>query len=212
MLLCFIIFHPLSEDSLRLCDFTSATIQASSGYLQYDWGFGGINSNLSIQSVGNYVLEVIDSNGCKIRDSVEVLLEESNIELFVFDSLYCRGGQAEIYLHGRSTVDSLHWIGGGSDTAFLIVDQDTALTLQAWKGDSLCMFYDTIQISKTELTFNPEIQNVDCHGDSTAYIKLNAQGGKGHKTYYWSSGFNSDSELTGDTVWVWTIWAVFGIH
>ena len=59
--------NPLSEDSLRLCDFTSATIQASSGYLQYDWGFGGINSNLSIQSVGNYVLEVIDSNGCKIK-------------------------------------------------------------------------------------------------------------------------------------------------
>ena len=199
--------NPLPQDSLKLCDFTSASIQASLGYLQYDWDSGGVNSNLSVQSVGSYGLEVIDSNGCKIRDAVEVILEESNIELFVFDSLYCRGGQAEIYLYGRSTVDSLNWIGGGSDTAFLIVNQDTTLTLHAWKGDSLCMFYDTIQILKTELTFNPEIRNVDCHGNSTAYIKLNVHGGKGHKTYYWSSGFNSDSVgglLTGNysiTVW-----------
>lgn len=184
---------PISYDSLFLCDLNGAEIYANPQYISYQWNHGGNTAAVPLPSVGQYYLSVTDSNQCDLFDSAFVDLIQSSTSIISYDSLFCKGGYAWMFLLDRQDVDSLVWLGGAQDSFQLNIMHDTVIYLETWKGDSACYIKDSLSLLTTELYLSPSLTNVQCFGESDAFINLNVQGGKGSKYYYWNTGQTSDS-------------------
>lgn len=100
------------------CPGDSLVLTAESGFASYVWSDGSTEETLVVKSTGNYVVEVVDSDGCKgfsqnITVSVdpELMPEISSGDVFEF----CEGESVTIELEGVDVDESLiSWSDEGS--------------------------------------------------------------------------------------------------
>jgi len=63
----------INADVPDICGSTSITIITDSGYKNYLWNNNSNNLSLTVNEPGVYWVEVVDSNNCKGRDSINIL-------------------------------------------------------------------------------------------------------------------------------------------
>jgi len=90
----------LGADTM-LCQSTTYQLNAGSGYPSYHWSNGANTQIVNIIQSGNYVVQVTDSKGCMMSDTIQVLLMNVNAGN---DTTICKGTSATLTVSGVQQV------------------------------------------------------------------------------------------------------------
>ncbi len=90
----------IGNDTIRSCKFDSLQLNASSGFVAYNWSTGATSQNAYIKSTGKVVLTATDSFGCIAKDSAIVSVLSPKIA--PRDTVVCKGTQVTL----RSSINS----------------------------------------------------------------------------------------------------------
>ncbi|MEM6262635.1 MAG: PKD domain-containing protein [Bacteroidota bacterium] len=159
----------------------------------YQWSNGATTSLIDVRKSGDYLLEVIDNNGCAGQDLIRVDFHpEVFLQPLSLKNVSCYGrkdGEMSVSLSGGVAPLHLSWAHGAGGnqlkglpggTYFPTVEDATgcmyALTPQTiFEPDSLLITLDTLQ-------------EAGCPADSTGFIKVQVSGGNTPYKYEWSDG------------------------
>ena len=202
-----IIVNPLVNNIACYGDSTgSITLNISGGINPYSVDWGSVDTNNLIAGFYNYT--VIDSNGCLLQDSVEVLQEEQidyNLNIL---NIQCYGdstGFIEIDMQLNSGLPpyQFSWAGPNSfsstfEDIYTLFAGSYSLTIT---DASMCIVDTTIDL--TQPINIPQINNystsdyngfdISCTGFSDGWIDLDISAGYPPFTYLWSNQSNQDS-------------------
>lgn len=135
-----------------LCKNDTLLLDAGTGYSSYSWTSGG-NSQIEKITQGNgYVyLEVVDVNLCTLVDSIQIFLDDAQVDLGK-DTLICQGTSTELIVSNQFL--EIEWSTGiTTDTTITITDAGDywIRTVDSVK----CVEYDTINISLSTQNIEP---------------------------------------------------------
>lgn len=175
----------LGKDTV-LCANTSVTLHAGSSFLTYKWSDGSSDSVLTVSQPGIYWVQVSDSCGNGIRDSITI--NPYNVAISIGpDRSICYNDTLQ--LHGPAGFLNYQWYNdykiSSLSSQHVIVQPltDTSYYLRVEKLPG-CFAYDTVKI---KVNNSPPIQlgpdKSFCKGDSAL---LDA--GLGFSKYLWSNG------------------------
>ncbi len=191
------------------CPETGGRIDAVAGggsgsTYQYHWNQGATESGIKGLASGIYTLEISDSIGCKLIQSVELKnLDSLIIRPLVFD-VSCFGKEdGKIFLDfssGKLPI-TINWAQGG--------DQKQLTELKAGKytvfarDDNGCLASTEIEVRTPELLF--VLLDVSGSTGSDGSAKTNVSGGTPPYTYFWSTGEKNSEirDLAPGDYWVY---------
>jgi gliding motility-associated-like protein len=94
------IFHPLPivaiAGSTSICATSSTFLIVNGNFVSQFWNTGSVNDSLLVNSVGQYWVEVTDSNGCKARDTVMISIDTLPVVSIIDTIYFCPGTQVTI--------------------------------------------------------------------------------------------------------------------
>ncbi len=98
-----------------LCPGGNASLDAGSGYINYDWSPGGSGNPLSISSPGNYIVTVTDMNGCTAVNNFEAVEHALPIVGISTPDILplCVGTGGTVEIHGLDGGVSIEWFKNG---------------------------------------------------------------------------------------------------
>lgn len=64
------------DETIGICDGTSATLTADNGFVSYLWNTGATSESISVATQGTYTVEIENANGCKKTKSFTVVVSE----------------------------------------------------------------------------------------------------------------------------------------
>ena len=79
----------LGADTTLICDGTSQTIDAGTGFVSYLWSDGSTAQTLSATTAGTYTVVGTDVNGCTASDSM--VLDILTVDIIQNDTTICEG-------------------------------------------------------------------------------------------------------------------------
>ena len=196
-LLCFgesnaIIF--IATDASGLVDYS---LTDSLGDMVYFNSTISLFDTIGDLSAGEYTIELIDNNLCDIREEVHILQADS---LF-FDDLQVQ----HIECYGQNLGSVAYKLLGGTSPYYFLLNGDTIAPLQDMQGyyniDNLIpsdytikvfdangchrsLDFEILEAAEMVFSINSFSDTINCFGDSTAYINLNASGGTPDYTFY----------------------------
>ncbi|MBN1339188.1 MAG: gliding motility-associated C-terminal domain-containing protein [Bacteroidales bacterium] len=160
-----------------ICAGTSLTLNAGSGFVNYNWMDGWSLQYYDVASSGLYAVEVTDVYGCSGSDEISVAVSNPQVNLGP-DTLFCEG--ETVLLDAGSGFLTYIWQDGSSSQTFTVdtggyysvtvIDQ---YTCQAGSDITLEYFLQP----KAALEDYAEL----CNGDT-----LTLSGPEGDYTYYWN--------------------------
>ncbi|MFN7325038.1 MAG: hypothetical protein ACK5SQ_00495 [Chitinophagales bacterium] len=171
---------PYNCDGLR-------TIEASAGFLQYNWSTGGTTSLLTVDQPGQYEVTVTDGNGCTGTNSLFVSIPASPTASIQGGAAFCTG-QTSLLTAGGNAI-SYTWSTGATEP---FIQVTTGGTYSLTVSDVLSCTASA-SISVTEWN-NPAptllTEAVDCEGTMRIRTTDNYPG------YNWSTGAAGPSIVT----------------
>jgi len=182
------------------------SVYADSGYPPYQYFIDGV-LNMSPPpydtvffnnlSAGTYVLSVMDTVNCLIRDTVRITDPNYPLQaLAASKTTTCYGqdqGTAVVQGAGGTSPYSYNWYNSGQ-VSFSFNDSVYGLFAGTYYAEVTdangCDTFATINViqPQTPLTASIQIMDVACKGDSTGYIVSTAGGSYAPYSYYWLSG------------------------
>lgn len=179
-------------------------------------GFGSMSEDISDLVAGEYLLEVMDANGCAASDTLELTAPITAQFTFAITGTDCNGdpvGAIDVNVDAGEVPMSFAWTGpngftsNNEDLTGLAIGDYTATITDA----AGCVSTYTGTVSGPEpllagayLSFYGQY-NLQCLGDSTGAIELDPQGGNGPFTVdvdgpggYSSSAFDHSALVAGD--------------
>ncbi|PSL07595.1 gliding motility-associated C-terminal domain-containing protein [Cecembia rubra] len=173
----------------------SANVTGGTGPYTYLWNTGATTPTISNLGPGIYTVTVTDANGCRARESIEVLPAPNwRLNLEALNPVSCFGGNdgsIQLSLSNAREPVSIRWSHG-------VVDQLFAGNLRAGTysveiTDALgCIITSTFNVREPEiLNMNEVVENSQCAGSNNGSISLNVTGGSAPYTFRWSHGPNS---------------------
>ena len=181
-------------------------VYADSGYPPYQYFIDGVlNTNpppydtafFNNLSAGTYVLSVMDTVNCLIRDTVTITDPNYPLQaLAASKTTTCYGkdqGIAVVQGAGGTLPYSYNWYNSGQ-VSFSFNDSVYGLFAGTYYAEVTdangCDTFATINViqPQTPLTASIQIMDVACKGDSTGYIVATAGGSYAPYSYYWLSG------------------------
>jgi gliding motility-associated-like protein len=78
--------HFLPMDTI-VCSYLGALIQPNNDFLQYSWSTGETGKSIQVKTAGEYILNVIDQQGCRGSDSIRIALKDCEA-LLVFPNAF----------------------------------------------------------------------------------------------------------------------------
>ena len=225
----------LSSDSVVVCDTSlggTAYAYAAGGSPQYDsvyvftwydsnWGIISDSAIITGLGIGDYFLEVTDSNGCQAN--IPITISTPELPLVLTPQLFgvvCTGdstGSAIVFAGGGTAPYDFHWTNlTGSllnATSTGIVTRDTVLGLSA--GSYHLLVTDASGCTK-EMVFNIDepsvrleiqevlvVDSIDCYGDLEGRAIVNMVSGSGSPaySYYWDNGEITEEALSLSGGW-----------
>jgi surface protein len=197
-------------------DFGEVTLLASSvnGGLSAEWTLDGntISNSLSVDSleVGTYIVNLIDSSGCQLQESITIMLPPSiSIDVLNINNATCFGhndGFIEVMANGGTGELYYSWTDGNQ----ILADSNYIENLTAESYilniiDSLgCTKTDTFIITQpNEIQINNIIlSDVTCFGENDGSISFQVTGGVGSYNYNWNpsifTGTNQNDLVPGN--------------
>ncbi len=125
-----------------LCLGNTKLLNAGANYAHYDWDDTTSNPVRTIDSTGNYYVEVTDNFGCKTRDTVNIYFSPGPIFSLGNDTALCPGD--ELRLEIPTGLDPYDWSTGDSTESIFASDS----TFWGEATDSIgCKSRDTIVLS-----------------------------------------------------------------
>ncbi len=181
-------FLNLGNDTI-LCNNTNFTLHAGSSFMTYLWKDGTTDSVLTVSKSGIYWVEVTDSCGNSLRDSITI--NTSNLTINIGpDRTKCNNDT--LHLNAPGGFLSYEWSNNYNISSItsqnVIVNPsiDTSYYFKAEKSPG-CFAYDTIKIKVNQspiINLGPD--KSFCKGDS-AVLKAD----NGFMQYQWSNGSTS---------------------
>ena len=177
---------------LAFCADDSVTLSAPSGFA-YLWSTGDSSADLTVSSTGDYLVSVIDGNGCvsPASDSVSVLVNPLPAQpvITASDSLtFCQGDS--VILSGPAGF--VYQWSNSDTTQNILVSNSETFTLAVIDGNGcVSPLSDSVEVVVNPLPAQPTVQASGplefCAGDS---VTLSGPAGF---TYAWSNGASGQS-------------------
>ncbi|MEI6139407.1 MAG: PKD domain-containing protein [Mariniphaga sp.] len=87
-------FHPIPVFSLgndsTICNPENIVLKAGNQFQSYLWSTGGATPNITVKTPGNYSVNIVDNNGCKATDAVNIAFtDRPKIDLSKLETLIC---------------------------------------------------------------------------------------------------------------------------
>lgn len=122
-------------NNVTSCSNQTVTLNAGSGFVGYDWSNGATTQTINPTNTGNYIVNVINSNGCVGTDTVFVTINQAPIINLGADTTICLNGRISYFFPGfTSTV----WSTGDTSPSLVLI------------GDSLNLGANTISLTVTD--------------------------------------------------------------
>ena len=182
------------------------SVYADSGYPPYQFFIDGVlNSNpppydtafFNNLTAGTYVLAVVDTVNCMMRDTVTISDPDYPLQAFAASkTTTCYGeddGIAVVKGTGGTPPYTYNWYNSGQ-ISFSLNDSVYGLFAGTYYAEVTdangCDTFATINViqSQTPLTASIQIMDVACKGDSNGFIVATAGGSYSPYTYVWLSG------------------------
>lgn len=170
-----------------ICTNLALTLEGPDDMEFYIWNGVSTNSQtLKVSKQNIYRLEVIDSFGCRFKDSLVVNTKPHSTFDLGPDTSICPG--ASFTIVGPGALNSFVWNDTASQSADLIVNKGGTYHLTA-KNSFSCPYSDTIVISEYALpVFDLGGTKEFCEGGIVV-----VQGPSNHTSYTWSHGGDKDT-------------------
>jgi len=166
-----------------ICMGDTVTFSAPTHYTAYQWNTGGISASIKAFEVGEYMLTVTDTNGCKTSDSVDISsvwpLPQPDLGT---DKMVCTG--SSILLNPGNFTRYL-WHNSNTSPNFTAKANGT-YTVQVWDNNG-CTATDTMKITAQLPLPESFLRPID---SMCQYEKLNLAPNGIFKSYSWSTGSN----------------------
>lgn len=177
----------------------SAQVMANGGMAPYSyfWSNGGNEALLDSVLAGTYIIDIMDSNGCLLKDTT-VINEPFDINISLSQSIDvdCPGGSSgylEVVAFGGTGTLSYNWSNGSTSP---VANNLTAgiynLVITDANGCTKT-FIDTIS-DPDALASVFDITNATCHDSENGAAAISNTGGTAPYAYLWSTG------ATGNTI------------
>lgn len=185
-----------------LCFGDTTTIQSSvnggTPTYSYLWNNGVTTNDLNGVGAGNYLLTIIDDNGCEILKNI-TLTEPDEIELTpnpVITNLLCfqdGSGAIDLSINGGVSPFTYLWNNGSLDLNIANLNAGN-YQLTVTDNNNCVFIEDFIVDEPNELSLSYTQINVDCFGNSTGEIDITVAGGTPNYSYSWSN-LSSNEDL-----------------
>ena len=184
------------------------TIQGGSSPYTINWNTGQITEDLQNLPGGNYIVTVIDANGCSANGSINIIQPTSPLSISgSTTNVNCyngSNGSIDVTVSGGTFPYTYDWsnnaisqdllnIGAGAYT--VIVTDNNNCTINA--------SYSVTQPA-SGISISNNVQNVTCNGGSNGAININVNGGSGPYTYSWSN-MSVDEDQFNLTAGIYTV-------
>jgi|GEM_PF-709455 len=173
----------------------TANVTGGTGPYTYQWSNGATTPTISNLGPGTYTVIVTDSNGCRERQTIEILPAPNwRLNLEALSPVSCFGGNdgsIQLSLTGAREPVSIRWSNGVEDQLFIgnLVAGTYSVEIEDAFG---CIITSSFNIREPEiLTLNEVVENSQCAGFNNGSITLNVSGGSAPYTFRWSHGANS---------------------
>ncbi|MDO6808355.1 T9SS type A sorting domain-containing protein [Zobellia galactanivorans] len=162
----------------------------------YIWSNGESNQNLVGVTAGEYILEVVDDNGCSATTTAIVKpapdpLQITDTNITHASEYQANDGSISLQLDGGAFPFDISWLRLSDNSP--IGDQETISGLSAGfylvsiSDDNNCSISETYEITQPDIV-EETIVRPSCHGDTNGSISILVNKGNGAFTYEWSTG------------------------
>ncbi len=173
-------------------------VSGGNGNYAYLWDFNDNNEDQTDLSPGQYSLTVTDGNDCTSSEIFEIL-ESTEIQITeIITATTCsdtNDGTIDINVIGGAGNYAYNWSNG------LTTEDQNNLSSGTYNltvtDDNNCQIFKEFEVAPSSpilsTVFN--LQNIDCNGDATGQIDIDASGGSNGLSFTWSN-----NETTEDLV------------
>jgi gliding motility-associated-like protein len=164
----------------------------------YNWS-GAITStdeDLTDLTIGQYIVEVTDQNGCLIVNSTSITQPNEIIIIGSSSNATCsaNNGSVSVSVTGGVSPYTYAWDNGSTLQNLSNVSGGTYTLTVTDANGCLAQYTDTVE-SLSNLSAYVEISDVLCYGDSTGSATVIVESGSQPFTYLWSDGSQHQSNF-----------------
>lgn len=180
----------------------SASISMDDGTapFTYEWSTGSMDTIISGLIAGEYMVTVVDSNGCNLIETITLVYQDTIYTTISTVDPTCTGidnGLAAVTAVGNNSPFTYAWSDYNSqvtDTAFNLSAGTYYVTVRDAIG---CMAYDSASLSNTSpLSVTFTITDAYCSTNSNGSLEADVQNATGPVSFEWSTGSN-DTLISG---------------
>jgi gliding motility-associated-like protein len=189
----------------------TASVSASGGVgdFSYLWSQSDTTDMVADLAAGAYFITVLDANGCLAMDTVTISEPPALQNSFSLQMVSCNtgtDGQASVIPSGGVAPYSYAWSNNQTDS--VSVDWSAGTHTVTITDANDCIFIDTFTLTEPDvllLTLDTVIQ-VDCFGEDSGLVQVEAEGGVEPYTYEWSDpAIGNTSKAPGLTAGPYTV-------
>lgn len=185
----------LEGTTISFCQGQGGTINASAGFVSYAWTGPqtGMNSSMTPNQSGQYIVTAMDDLGCVSSDTIYVTINSNPIAVIFSSegSQICQGGNGTT-LSLTQAFASYQW-DTGSNASSIQISQGGTYTIQVVDFNG-CTGNSSITISQPIFTLTNASNSSVCNGSS---LNLSANGGT---SYSWSTGETNSTIVVSPSV------------
>lgn len=171
---------------IELCDGQNTSLNAGSGYSNYNWNTGYTAQTLNVNQTGNYSVIVTDGFGCKGGDTIQILVHPNPMLNLGADTVFCGNS---LLLSAGTGFSSYNWNNGLSFNPTFNVETSGIYSVSITDANN-CTNADTISVALHPLPIINLGNDLSACGNS---IVLNA--GNGYSSYNWNNGLSINQYL-----------------
>jgi len=182
---CDIDVEIIEGDSIEMCANALVPLNATTGYVDYQWTGSAPGSTQSYIPTGSgqHIVFAEDAIGCVSSDTIEVIVHSPPVDNVISSAgdTLCNGGMSTLSLSGTYALYS--WTGGVTTPTIDVSQSGTYTVSVVDNNDCVSTFSYTIDAIEFDLSV---VSQNSCNNTQT----LQASGGE---QYSWSTGENSNT-------------------
>lgn len=174
---------------LSFCPGTEATLNATSGFVSYDWSTGDSGTtSINTDTPGDYSVSVVDDNGCRNNTTAQVLEEENLSPQILGDLEFCAGTNTVLTGSGGFTV--YNWSNNVSgDNVTITAPGDYTLSVEDEFG---CSGSTTVTVAELALPTPAILGDLEYCAETSTELQANTT----YMAYQWNEAGETMQSLT----------------
>ena len=164
----------------NICEGEVSTLDAGTGYTNYEWSNGAITQMIEVTTSGTYGVLVTDQNGCQDQTQIDILVNPIPVPQISGPSSFCSGNTA--ILDAGDGFETYFWSNGEMTQVISVTIGNTySVTVTTPAG---CSSESELLVTENSSLTPIVLGDLEfCEGDNSI---LDA--GDGFATYEWSTG------------------------